>query len=169
MVWHRSDISVHLEIYPIQKAMCQKAMCTKPRPDQTMPPCCIKNTLNQGYSIFTFSSPSAWYWAWLGFLEPQSPLSMTYCLQQGHTYYHKARATLRPNLLIMPLSMKLWRPFSFKPLHPLTNKCLSQLYIFKFILWPPPPEFNPDPLCNHWLGVIIRVWWPHWLLDTSRP
>ena len=48
-------------------------------------------------------------WAWLEHLKPQSP-------PQWHTSSNNATPTsARPHLLILPLPMSLWKPFSFEP------------------------------------------------------
>jgi hypothetical protein len=64
-------------------------------------------------------------WAWLEYLSPQSPPptavlppTRPHLLQQGHTYSNKATPTpTKPYFLRVPLSVNLWRPFLFKPLH----------------------------------------------------
>jgi hypothetical protein len=48
-------------------------------------------------------------WAWLEQLTPQSPTPVTHFLQQA------TPTPTRPYLLIVPLPIGLWAPFSFKP------------------------------------------------------
>lgn len=56
-------------------------------------------------------------WAWYGILKPESPPPVIYFFQQGHTHSIKTTPTsTRPHLLILPLHVRVWGPFSFKPL-----------------------------------------------------
>lgn len=72
------------------------------------------------------------HWTCLEHLKPQTH-------NQWHNFSNKCTPTsTSPSLLIMPLPMGLWRPFSIKPPHPcclLLNCLFSKISYFNTVSW----------------------------------